>query len=174
MQINLHPCTPNDLQSIQQTGRATYEPYYQHIWNPGGLDWYMHNCFNTERLKDELDDPNIAYYLPTDGNGNIIGLLKLSFLKPTPDNAHKNALYLEKIYLMPNFFGKGIGQMLIEKVIMMGKELKREAVWLTVMQSGPIKSYEKSGFTIVDAIDYGFEELIESERLGWVMVKILV
>jgi diamine N-acetyltransferase len=173
MQIYLQKCTLNDVKQIQEIGRATYEPYYQRIWNPGGLDWYINHCFNTERLIEELNDENIAYYLPKDENGNTLGLLKLAFLKPSPDNIYKNALYLEKIYLMPNFFGKDIGQLLIEKVINIAKTHQRQAVWLTVMQSGPIKSYEKAGFTILESIDYGFEELIESERLGWVMVKVL-
>jgi hypothetical protein len=152
MNINLQRYSLIDVELLQQIGRATYEPYYQHIWKSGGLEWYMQHCFNTSTLQTELADPNIAYYLPTDEAGNIIGLLKLGLLKPVPEIGPDNALYLEKIYLM-------------------AAELQREAVWLYVMQSGPVKSYERAGFQVVGSTDFGFEHLLESERLGWRMVK---
>jgi diamine N-acetyltransferase len=170
MQIHLQPCALADLECIQLIGRATYEPYYQRIWKPGGLDWYMQHCFNTQSLFIELNDPTIVYYLPKDENGEIIGLLKINLQKSVPETDIENALYLEKIYLMPTFFGKGVGQLLIEQVKKMALELKREAVWLYVMQSGPIKSYERAGFQIIGTTDFGYEKLLDSERLGWRMV----
>jgi diamine N-acetyltransferase len=170
MQIDLQKCNLADLERIQKIGRATYEPYYQHIWKTGGLDWYIQLCFNSQSLIAELNDPNIAYFLPTDEFGNVIGILKIGLQKSIPETKISNALYLEKIYLMPSFFGKGIGQILIEKVKNMASELKREAIWLYVMQTGPIKRYEQAGFKMVGSIDFGYDMLIDSERFGWLMV----
>jgi len=169
--IQFQKMSITDLPLIQHYGRATYEPYYPHIWKPGGLDWYIERCFGTETLQAELADPNIEYLLPTDAAGQVIGLLKLVLKKPVPDHPMENALYLEKIYLMPNFFGKGMGQRLIEWVVDQAKNLGREAVWLTVMQTGPRSAYERAGFHTIGATRYEFDILKEAERNGWVMVR---
>ncbi len=118
----------NDIPLIQHLGRETYAPYYPHIWHPGGIDWYLDRCFNETILKQELSDPNYAYFAPRDEQGQVVGLLKLVLEKPVPGNLENNALYLEKIYLMPAFFGKGAGQVLIQFTLKKAQELNRKAV----------------------------------------------
>lgn len=161
----------HDIPLIQQMGRATYEPYYKEVWNPGGLDWYMEKCFGTAILLRELPDPNIEYLIPYDETGKPVGMLKLVLQEPTPDGTISNALYLEKIYLLPDFFGKGIGQLLMSFVCEKAAMLEREAVWLTVMKSGPVKAYERAGFRHIGEVSYDFELLKAPQRLGLVMLK---
>jgi GNAT superfamily N-acetyltransferase len=159
-----------DLPLLQQVGRQTYEPYYPHIWKPGGMDWYMERCFGQEMLLSELSDPNIEYWLAEDGASQIVGFLKLVLKKQVQDYPLENALYLEKIYLMPDFFGQGAGQHLIAFAKQRAIQLVREAVWLMVMKSGPVWAYERAGFRTVGAVLWDFELLKVEERGGWVMV----
>lgn len=162
-----------DLLLTQQVGRETYEPYYPHIWKPGGLDWYMERCFGVETLATELVDPNLEYWLALDGNGQIVGFLKLVLKKPIPDHPLENALYLEKIYLMPTFFGKGAGQHLIEFAKQRAIKLCREAIWLMVMKCGPVAAYERAGFQTIGETYWDFELLKKEERGGWTMVCLM-
>lgn len=166
-------CSLEDLTALQHLGRATYEPYYKHVWHPGGVDFYMEHCFGTDTLREQLSDPNIAYYLPSLPNGTPMGLLKLGLSKPTPDGSMTNALFLEKIYLLPAFMGKGQGQTIIQYAIDMARSLGRDAIWLTVMEKGPVAAYERAGFVNNGAVDYGFELLQPAYRKGLVMVKAL-
>lgn len=163
-----------DLALLQHIGRASYEPYYQHLWKPGGLDWYMERCFGTDSLRADFADPNIEYILATDDTAQPIGFLKLVLAKPLPSGQPANALYLEKIYLIPAFFGRGIGQKLIEFVLEKAAALGREAVWLMVMKSGPRQVYERAGFVTVGEMPIDFELMLEHERGLWVMVRRLV
>jgi ribosomal protein S18 acetylase RimI-like enzyme len=161
-----------DINTLQHIGRATYEPYYQHIWYPGGVEWYINRCFNPETLEKELNDPSIEYSLPTDEQGNIIGLLKVHPLYPTPDGSIEDALYLEKIYLMPDYFGKGMGQKLLQQVEQQAIALGRKAIWLQVMHNAAIvEAYAKAGFRITGPTRFEFDLLKEEERDGWIMVK---
>lgn len=160
-----------DIPLIQQVGRATYEPYYPHIWEPGGLDWYMEKCFGENTLKLDLADPNLEYIVPRDEQGNAVGFLKLILEKPLPDGSISNALYLEKIYLMPNFYGKGNGQKIMEFVFEKAAALGREAVWLVCMEHGPVWAYERAGFKIVGTVSWDFELLKDTQRVGLVMVR---
>lgn len=160
-----------DMPLIQSVGRDTYEPYYQHIWYPGGVEWYLDRCFNADSLTTELADPNVAYYLPRDKNGEIVGLLKLLMEKPTPDGSIANALYLEKIYLMPAFFGRGAGQALMAFAVEKAAALGRQAVWLMVLKNGPVQAYARAGFQTTGEVVWKFDLLREAERGGWVMVR---
>jgi diamine N-acetyltransferase len=171
MIINLgEKCNSNDLYQIQLIGRATYEPYYGHVWQEDGMAWYVNHCFHTETVLHDLANPEIEYYLPKNEAGEIIGILKIWPKKAFPNSEITNALYLEKIYLMPAFFGKSIGKLLLEKVILMAKSLQKEAIWLYVMKTGPLNSYERVGFKISGEIDFKFEKLKPDERLGWTMI----
>ncbi len=160
-----------DIPLMQQVGRATYEPYYHHIWEPGGLDWYMENCFGNETLSIELADPNFEYLICRDEKDRIVGFLKLILKKPIPNTNISNALYLEKIYLMPEFYGRGNGQVLMEFVIEKATILGSEAVWLVCMEHGPVWAYERAGFKIIGTVHWDFERLKDTQRVGLVMVR---
>jgi len=162
-----------DIPLMQQVGRATYEPYYQHIWEPGGLDWYMEKCFGTEILHKELVDPNVEYLIFRAEEGRIVGFLKLILEKSIPNSHISNALYLEKIYLMPEFYGKGNGQILMEYVVEKAAILGSEAVWLVCMEHGPVWSYERAGFKTTGTVSWNFEHLKDTQRVGLVMVRSL-
>ena len=168
--MHIRQFTASNLALLQYIGRATYEPYYPHLWKPGGLDWYMEHCFGDAALQRDFADPNIEYLLASNSD-QPIGLLKLLLEKPVPGGHCDNALYLEKIYLMPDFFGKGIGQKLLEYVLNRARALGREAVWLQVMKSGPRKVYEKAGFEAIGEAPIDFELMLEEERGLWVMRK---
>ena len=169
--FSLKKLNPDDLALLQCVGRATYEPYYLHIWHPSGMDWYMERCFGVAALRHDFADPNIVYYLATDSTAQIVGFLKFVLQKPLPSGSIADALYLEKIYLMPDWFGKGAGQQLIEWAVEQATAMGREAVWLQVMKTGPYRAYERAGFHIVDETRFEFDLLKEEQRGGWTMMR---
>jgi len=171
MDFNIRKLTAADLPLMQYVGRATYEPYYPRVWKPGGLDWYMEKCFGTRVLEADFSDPEKEYLLATDARGQIIGFLKIILQKQAPGTSIENALYLEKIYLMPAYFGKGAGQELIAWVVEKARALGREAVWLEVMNSGPVRAYERAGFENIGPTRFEHELLLEHERDGRVMLR---
>lgn len=160
-----------DLELVRQTGIETYTPYYPHVWKPGGMDWYMEHCFGRESLARELSDEHIEYYLPQTPERQIIGLLKIHPNRSLPHDADTTGLYVEKLYLMPAFFRKGMGQELLNVAEDMAKALHHNTIWLQVMQTGPVSAYTKAGYQIAQATRFEFDYLKEEERNGWVMVK---
>jgi GNAT superfamily N-acetyltransferase len=171
LQFHIRKLGTDEISFLQFVGRATYEPYYPHVWYEGGLEWYMDRCFNGDTLRSEMADPNIEYLLATDASNEVIGFMKLVLLKPMPEGFPSNALFLEKIYLMPNFFGQGVGRLLIDWVVQKAARIGREAVWLNVMKNGPVQAYLKSGFEITGVTRWEFDLLRTEERDGLVMVK---
>lgn len=156
---------------LRQIGIDSYLPHYTHLWKQGGIEWYMHRCFSDESLQREFSDPNIEYYIASADNKNI-GILKLVLKKPVPDSDIENALYLEKIYFIKEWTGKGAGRKLIEFAFERAKQLNRDCVWLMAMDTSdkPIAAYERSGLSIHSRTRLDFEMMKEEFR-GMVVLK---
>lgn len=157
---------------LQEIGIKSYLPHYAHLWKPNGIEWYMNRCFGDENLQKELSDSNIEYYIIENEDENI-GMMKLVLKKTLPDSNIENALYLEKIYFIKEWTGKGIGRKLIDFALQRAAELKRDCVWLMAMDTSakPIEAYEKAGFTKHSYTKLGDEfELMKEEFRGMVVM----
>lgn len=171
--MNIRKIGLEHLTELRDIGIRSYLPHYSHLWKPNGIDWYMERCFGEDILQKELLNPNVEYYIAEE-EGENIGIMKLVLKKPLPDSEIENALYLEKIYFVKEWTGKGVGRHLIEFALNRAKELSSECVWLMAMDtsSKPIEAYEKAGFTIhsYTRLDSEFE-LMKEEFRGMVVMK---
>ena len=62
------------------------------------------------------------------------------------------ALEIERIYVLKEFHGKNVGQILYNKAIEIAKQNKADYVWLGVWEENPraIAFYKKNGFVEFD------------------------
>jgi len=160
-----------DLQELRDIGVKSYVPHYSQMWQPGGLEWYLNRCFGDEFLENELVNPNVEYYIISSAEQNI-GIMKLVLCKPLPDSDIENSLYLEKIYFIKEWTGKGIGRELINFAFERAVEINSDCVWLVAMDTAgkPVEAYEKSGFTIHSHRRLEFE-LMKDEFKGTFVMK---
>ena len=173
MSIEIRKVVLDNLEELQEIGVRSYLPHYAYLWKPNGIEWYLERCFGDEFLQKEISDPNVEYYI-VENNGENIGMMKLVLKKPVPDSNIENALYLEKVYFIKEWTGKGVGRKLIDYALQRAAELKRDCVWLTAMDTSakPIEAYEKAGFTIHSYANLGDEfELMKVEFRGTVVMK---
>lgn len=160
-----------DLIQVQNIGAQSYLPHYPHLWKPGGVEWYLERCFGDSALESELQDPNVEYYLISNNSENV-GLLKLVLRKPLPDSDVENALHFEKLYFVENYTGKGFGQRFIRYAVERARELRRDCVWLTAMDTSakPMAAYERAGFRLHTRFQLDFE-MMKPEFRGMVVMK---
>ena len=162
-----------DLAELRDIGIESYMPHYSQLWKPGGIEWYMNRCFGEEFLRKTLADGNIEYYI-IENDGENIGILKIVLKKGLPDSEIENSLYLEKIYFVKKWTGRGFGKKSIEFVLRKAEQLKRDCVWLEAMDTAqkPIEAYKKSGFTEHSRTMLSDEfELMKEEFRGMVILK---
>lgn len=112
---------------------------------------YLETAFSTEKVQGELSDENAAFYFAEFEN-EIIGYLKVNYGDSQTEIKSEKALEIERIYVLREFHGKQIGQMLYEKAIELAKDIHAEFVWLGVWEQNPraIRFYEKNGFKAFD------------------------
>jgi GNAT superfamily N-acetyltransferase len=161
----------SDLRELQDIGAKSYVPHYTQMWKTGGVEWYLNRCFGDEVLQNELADTNIEYYIISSERENI-GILKLVLHKDLPDSDVENALYLEKIYFIKEWTGKGVGRELMNFAFKRAEELNCDCVWLVAMDTAdkPIAAYKRAGFTIHSHKLLDFE-LMKDEYKGTFVMK---
>lgn len=160
MYDNLHieTVTFSDAKRLSRLAKSCYPPHYAYLWFDNG-EWYTETMYTVEKLSAEIADPNVAYFIATDGK-NDLGYMKLTLDYPLSIGqgfsfgtgsgsqiAAPNALYLDRIYLTENAVGKGIGTKLVELSVEMAQKSSKTAVWLAAMDSSrAVDMYEKMGF----------------------------
>jgi ribosomal protein S18 acetylase RimI-like enzyme len=83
---------------------------------------------------------------------NVIGYLKLNFGASQTDLKDNNALEIERIYVLREFHGRKIGQLLFDKAIEVAKVQHVAYVWLGVWKENKraLQFYTKNGFVEFD------------------------
>ncbi len=140
-----------DIEKLIEIGRLTFSETFSSENSEENMKEYLENRFSNEKLKSELTDQNSEFYI-AEYDGKTIGYLKINIGQSQTEIKDKNALEIERIYVLKEFHGKKIGQILYEKAIELAKEKNVEYIWLGVWEhnSRAIRFYEKNGFIAFD------------------------
>ncbi|MEY8870616.1 GNAT family N-acetyltransferase [Meridianimaribacter flavus] len=151
MKIAIRKITVNDINELQNIGKLTFAETFSSGNSEENMKEYLENGFSTEKLTAELTDPNAEFYF-AELDGKTIGYLKINVGQSQTEIKDKNALEIERIYVLKEFHGKKVGQILYSKAIELAKEKNVKYVWLGVWEENPraIRFYEKNGFIAFD------------------------
>ena len=146
--IQLRKAENKDLISLQKIGKLTFSETFASDNSEENLRSYLQTAFSKEKIKAELSDENAEFYFAEFKN-QIIGYLKVNYGDSQTEIKSENALEIERIYVLKEFHGKKVGQLLYEKAIELAKGINADFVWLGVWEQNPraIRFYEKNGFT---------------------------
>src|SRR5690606_11765120 len=112
---------------------------------------YLESGFSTDKLTAELNSKTSEFYFAKLGS-EVIGYLKLNFGQSQTELKDEKALEIERIYVLKEFHGKKIGQILYDKALEVAKDIEADYVWLGVWEENPraISFYRKNGFVEFD------------------------
>lgn len=140
-----------DIEKLKGIGERTFTETFSSDNSEENITEYLDNGFSTEKLKTELTDKNAEFYF-AELKGRVIGYLKVNSGQSQTEIKDKNYLEIERIYVLKEYHGKKVGQLLYEKAIKIAKSKNAEYVWLGVWEKNPraIRFYEKNGFVAFD------------------------
>ena len=140
-----------DIEKLKEIGKLTFAETFSSDNREEDMQKYLEEGFSTEKLKTELTDENAEFYF-AELDDNVIGYLKVNFGQSQTEIKDKNSLEIERIYVLKEFHGKKVGQILYDKAIELAREKNVEYVWLGVWEQNPraIRFYEKNGFVSFD------------------------
>ena len=149
--IEITRATFNELDQLQKIGRQTFYETFSSVNTEENMNKYLEEGFSKEKLTDELSDKKAEFYFVT-LDSKVIGYLKLNFGQSQTELKDDKALEIERIYVLKEFHGKKVGQLLYDKAIELAKLTKADYIWLGVWEENPraINFYKKNGFVEFD------------------------
>ena len=149
--IDIKRVTLNDIDQLQKISRQTFSETFSAGNTEENMKKYLEEVFSMEKLTAELSNPNSEFYLAVLDN-NAIGYLKLNFGQSQTELQDDKALEIERIYVLQEFHGKKVGQLLYEKAMQIARQKNADYVWLGVWEENPkaINFYKKNGFVEFD------------------------
>ena len=140
-----------DIEKLKEIGKLTFAETFSSENSEEDMREYLEEGFSTEKLKTELTDKNAEFFF-AELDDKVIGYLKVNFGQSQTELKDENALEIERIYVLKEFHGKKVGQILYDKAIELAKEKSADYVWLGVWEQNPraIRFYEKNGFIAFD------------------------
>jgi len=140
-----------NVEKLSEIGKLTFAETFSSENSKEDMQKYLEEGFSTEKLKTELTDKNAEFYF-AELDDKVIGYLKVNFGQSQTEIKDENALEIERIYVLKEFHGKKVGQMLFDKAIELAKKRNVEYVWLGVWEQNTraIRFYEKNGFVAFD------------------------
>ena len=149
--IVITKATINDLDQLQTIGSQTFFETFSTGNTEENMTKYLNEGFSIDKLTTELNDKNAEFYFAT-LNDNIIGYLKLNIGQSQTELQDDKGLEIERIYVLKDFHGKSVGQLLYDKAIQIARQKNADYIWLGVWEENPraINFYKKNGFVEFD------------------------
>ncbi|RKN79969.1 GNAT family N-acetyltransferase [Ulvibacterium marinum] len=152
-------------------GIKSYRQFYLHLWEDEDPAPYINTSFTQSILGQELAHPNHEHFIIYQG-ASPVGIFKVLLHSKIAPYSSKEAFLLEKLYLLREYSGKGIGTEVLNFAENKAKELKKEILWLDTMKKGPaLNFYLKNGFKILREGVLDLPNVLENERQMLILYK---
>lgn len=149
--IEIKKVVLNDLETLRNIGKETFYETFSAENTEDDMQTYLNENFSIEKLTTELNNTNSEFYFAT-FNNYVIGYLKLNYGTAQTEVKEKHSLEIERIYVLKEFHGKQVGQLLCNKALELAKQTNLKYLWLGVWEKNQraISFYEKNGFVAFD------------------------
>ncbi|RZK41832.1 MAG: GNAT family N-acetyltransferase [Pedobacter sp.] len=149
--INITKVLVGQITELQQISTQTFLSAFSEVNNSEDMQTYIDSSFSIEKLHEELCNENSQFYFAM-LNNKVIGYLKLNTRDAQTEIKDSEGLEIERIYVLPEFIGQKIGQLLFDKAMEVAKTTDVSYVWLGVWEHNTraIKFYERNNFKVFD------------------------
>ncbi len=143
--------TADEIDRLQQIGRQTFYETFSAVNTEENMNEYLREGFSIGKMRAELADENSEFYFVL-LDGTVAGYLKLNSGQSQTELKDDNALEIERIYVLKEFQGKKVGQLLYDKALEVARRKGCAYVWLGVWEENAraISFYKKNGFVAFD------------------------
>ncbi|MBK6914285.1 MAG: GNAT family N-acetyltransferase [Ignavibacteriales bacterium] len=137
-----------ELNELLIVAAKTFYDTFSEVNTEEDMKMYLAEHFTFEKLSSEFNNPYSEFYIAT-LNDRIIGYLKINFGQAQTETIQNNTIEIERIYVLKEFQGHKVGNLLLDKAFEAAKQKKINFVWLGVWEKNvkAISFYKKNGFT---------------------------
>lgn len=161
--ISIRRAETKDAGVLSDMGKLTFTQSYASIIPVEELAGYTSRAFSLEQIGAELSTGEITYLLAFAGT-EPCGYSKLVPSSPPPAINGPNPVELVRLYVLPEWTGKGIGTRLIKETLDAAVERGYSSCWLRVWTGNEraIEFYRDWGFRAVGHEPYNVGRCTET------------
>lgn len=169
--VHFDPLTEKTFDTYIKVGTMAYNQHYRHLWPNGDTYPYIQTSFTRAVLVKEQSNNNTQLFLIKQ-HTQCVGILKLITDCGLDDYSKEKALYLDKIYIIKQASGKGIGTKTLQFVLLQAMAKNKILIWLAAMQKGSaLHFYLKNGFCIHSTTEIKFKQALKAEKPMYILKK---
>lgn len=162
----IRSATLNDLKVLLALSRRTFIQSSGPRNTEANMNTYMNEAFSEAQLMNELHDKASIFFLLEYGT-EVVGYAKLRTSKKQAALGDKAAIEIQRLYLLEEYTGKGIGKALMQKCLDKAISLGYQVVWLGVWEHNPraIAFYQACGFEVFSSYIFQFGDEAQTDLL---------
>lgn len=160
----------SEVEELSQLSQKTFLESHGHSAEAKDIQQYVDTYFNKNTLSQALSDP-VIHYSKIYFKNQLAGYTKLIFNSSHPLTNLSPVAKFERLYLLKDFYGLGLGEKLLAHNMKFAKAHKQKGLWLFVWTENEkaLKFYQKNGFIIIGEHDFKISE--NHSNPNYVMLK---
>lgn len=156
---NIKKATIKDTSLLASLSVEAFMPAHGHSSPKKDIESYISNNFSKKKLQDELLKHTNEYYLIYYKN-KVAGFSKIIFNSPKESIDGVNITKMERLYLLKEYYGLGLGLELFNFNVALSKKNHQRGLWLEVWVENlrAIAFYSKMGMKKIGLYDFKVSE----------------
>lgn len=141
--MRLTAAAPSDADALSAMALDIWlRHYYPDILSREAIDHLWRRGYDPDALRREFAAGGVLSWIEAGDN-------RVGFVGYRPD-PHQKRIWLTKLYVLPEFHGRGLGAFALREVVAAARELGAEEICLYVFRRNEkaIRAYRRAGFTI--------------------------
>jgi ribosomal protein S18 acetylase RimI-like enzyme len=170
-EIKFRRAKMQDAELLAEMGRSTFEVAFGPKNDPEDIQNYLDKSFSLEQIQSEIEDGGSLFLLAYQEE-RPIGYSKLIANKGHDCVEGNELAELQRIYVVPEAIGAGIGSQLLLESIEQARKGGHQAIWLGVWEENKkaIRFYQRHGFVKQCSQEF----MLGSDlQYDWVMLRAL-
>lgn len=147
-EIKIRKITLQDVKMLSTLSKKTFYDTFTGTCTPADMNHFLENYYNENVLAEELNNSEYQYFFAL-FNDEIVGYLLFAENNKEFESLNKKALELKRFYVLANYHGKGIAQVMMQYYLDFAITEKYELAFLGVWEYNykAQNFYSKYGFT---------------------------
>jgi diamine N-acetyltransferase len=154
MNIEIKKIATDEVAILSVIAKETFYNTFKDTCTKEDMEYFLQSNYNEDVLSAELQNKNYHYYFACINKEPVGYLLFTEDYSHWPATERKKALELKRIYILPNYQGKGVAQALMDFYLDYATSNNYEVAWLGVWEHNEKAKafyakygFENSGFT---------------------------
>ncbi|MEN9513130.1 MAG: hypothetical protein RJB16_890 [Bacteroidota bacterium] len=167
MEIQIRLVSVKEVAELKALARTAFAQTFTDHNQPENVEKYLDESFTIEKLTEELNNKNSQFFFAL-VNDQPVGFLKVNVGDAQTELKDGDGMELQRIYVLQDYHGKSVGQVLFEKAKSLAIEGGYPYLWLGVWEENhrALNFYRKNGFVPFDKHIF---KMGDEEQTDWMM-----